>query len=398
MALMGSGKVWMVASAWALACVALASQSGRSQFPGTIDQHPAINYASRTATERVARASGAISGSYEITSGYLRAVLAALDVPLESQVLLFSKTGIQQSYTNPRTPRALYFNHDVVVGYIPGAPFIEVASHDPKWGVMFYTLNQDARTPPVFSRQQRCLTCHLSSNSLEVPGLLVRSMFTEDDGRTRPQLGSFLVDHRTPLDHRWGGWYVTGTHGSMRHMGQAMNSTLLDTRVDTTFYPSATSDIAALMVFDHQSRMINLITRLGWETRIAAEEKRLDFAQGELRDLVREFVDYMLFVDEPALTSPVQGVAAFAKMFAASGPRDSKGRSLRDLDLQTRLLKYRCSYLIYSPAFDGLPAEARAAVYQRMRERLADTMPAERTAILEILNETKNGFTEPSVH
>ena len=389
---MSVARVWLILTACVCACVVAATQSGRSDFPGTIDQHPAIAYASRQARDRVARLDGALSGNFEVTSGYLRSVLAALEVPVESQVLIFSKTGVQQAYTSPRTPRALYFNHEVVVGYVPGAPLIEVASHDPDGGVVFYSVSQDARTPASFTPQPRCLTCHLSSNSLEVPGLLVRSMFTEDDGRTRPQLGSFLIDHRSPLENRWGGWYVTGTHGSMQHMGRTMNRSSLDPQVDTSFYPSATSDIAALMVFDHQARMINLITRLGWETRIAVAEQRLDFAQGDLRDLVREFVDYMLFVDEAALTSPVQGVSGFAKMFAATGPRDSKGRSLRELDLNTRLLRYPCSYMIYSAAFDGLPAESRAAVYGRMREVLRQKTPEDRNAILEILSETKKGF------
>jgi hypothetical protein len=217
-------------------------------------------------------------------------------------------------------------------------------------------------------------------------------MFTDDDGRTQPQLGSFLIDHRSPLENRWGGWYVTGTHGAMRHMGQAMNRTSLDPRVDSSFYPAATSDIVALMVFDHQARIINLITRLGWETRIAAEEQRLDFAHGDLRDLVREFVDYMLFVDEAPLTSPVQGVSGFTKIFAATGPRDSQGRSLRDLDLRTRLFRYPCSYMLYSAAFDGLPAAARVAVYRRMREVLQQKTPEDRNAILEILSETKKDF------
>ncbi|MEO8681015.1 MAG: hypothetical protein ABI665_18335 [Vicinamibacterales bacterium] len=378
---------------WFLACAVLGNQAVRSPFPGTIDQHPAINYATRIATDRVARARGDLK--FEVTSGYLRSVLAALEIPVESQVLIFSKTGVQQAYTTPRTPRALYFSQDVYVGYIPGAPLIEVASHDPELGVVFYTLNQDARTPPVFERQERCLSCHLSSNSLDVPGLLVRSMFTSDDGRTRPQLGSFLIDHRSPLDNRWGGWYVTGTHGAMKHMGQAMNTTALDPGVDSSFYPAATSDIPALLVFDHQGRMINLITRLGWETRIAEDETRLDFSQGELRDLVSEFVDYLLFVDEAPLTSPVQGVSGFAKIFAATGPRDRQGRSLRDLDLNTRLLRYPCSYMIYSAAFDGMPEAARAAVYQRMREVLQQKPPEDRIAITEILAETKPGFSRP---
>jgi hypothetical protein len=327
--------------------------------------------------------------------------LEKLDVSIDSQLLLFSKTGIQAAHTSPENPRAFYFNDRVVVGYIPGAPVIEIASHDPRQGVIFQTV---AQTPDAgrIVRPDRCAGCHLSANSLDVPGILVRSLFVADDGRALPQLGSFLVDHRTPLEQRWGGWYVTGTHGVARHMGNAfvtdlsnpgaassdatLNRATVDSRVDLRAYPAATSDIAALMVFDHQGRAMNLLTRLGWEARVAAADRRLDFSTGDLRDAVRETVDYLLLADEAKLASPVQGVSSFARTFSAGGPRDRQGRSLRELDLKTRLFKYRCSYMIYSPAVDALPSEVRGEVFRQMRLRLSDP------ETLAILDETKAGW------
>ncbi|MGE0866636.1 MAG: hypothetical protein AB7P34_22265, partial [Vicinamibacterales bacterium] len=315
------------AAVWAVALVAAAGQGRRPAYPGTLDQHPAIDYRG-TATADVMTtlqrdlAGGATPLVFDGRQGYLRALLARLDVPVESQVLLFSKTGIQHPFTDPEHPRALYFNDQVIVGYIPGAPFIETASHDATQGVIFQTIAQDAAGAPQIARPDRCLTCHLSANSLDVPGILVRSMFTDATGRTRPQLGSSLVDHRTPLDQRWGGWYVTGAHGAARHLGNAMvtdnlapeaaigeatlNRMTLDPRVDAGAYPSAASDIVALLVFDHQGRAMNLLTRLGWEARVAAAESRLDFSIGELRDLVHETADYLLFADEAVLPAPVQ--------------------------------------------------------------------------------------------
>ena len=219
-----------------------------------------------------------------------------------------------------------------------------------------------------------------------------------------PQLGSFLVDHRSPLEQRWGGWYVTGTHGSMRHMGNAfvvdsskpetaitdatLNRSTLAPRVEMTAYPTTTSDIAALLVFDHQGRAINLLTRLGWETRIAEAEARVDFSKGDLGEVLRETVDYLLFVDQVNLTAPVRGAPGFPRAFGATGPRDRHGRSLRDLDLQTRLFKYRCSYMIYSPAFDALPGIARAKVFAALRARLTDA------DTIAILDETKPGWRQ----
>jgi hypothetical protein len=297
-----------------------------------------------------------------------------LNVPVESQILLFSKTGIQHPFTTPENPRALYFNDRVVVGYIPGAPLIEMASHDPRQGVIFQTLKQDGGKPE-FARPDRCLSCHVSVNSLSVPGILVRSMSTAPDGRPMPQDGSFVIDQRSRLDQRWAGWYVSGAAPSVQHMGRTIGPGL-----DLSAYPLPTSDIAALLVFDHQGHAINLLTRLGWETRVAAAEGRLDFATGDLGDILNEAVDYFRFVGETPIASPVQAGSAFAKSFASAGPRDRRGRSLRELDLQTRLFKYRCSYMIYSPAFDALPAEARAAFLARLRASITD---ADTIAILD---------------
>jgi len=386
---MGSGRCWGVlggAGAWILGLAVLAAQQGGGRFAGTLDQHPAINYAAAPVSDRVARAflqAGAPRPARDARFGYLLSVLAALDVPVASQVLVFSKTGVQQQFTGPSTPRAFYFNDEVVVGYIPGAPMLELASHDPRHGVRFYSLAQDPQPTPAFDAPERCLTCHLSANSLDVPGLLVRSMFTAPDGRTRPEEGSFLIDHRSPFDTRWGGWYVTGTPATMAHMGEAPGG-----RMDPALYPAASSDIVALMVFDHQSRAINLITRLAWETRVAEAEQRADFSTGDLRDLSRDLAEYLLFVDEPPLPARVAGPSAFAEGFSARGPRDTRGRALRDFDLQARLFKYRCSYMVYSPAFDALPASAKAAVYGRMKEVLAARGPDAG----EILSETLKGF------
>ena len=215
---------WLVLSGtlWLLALVMTSAQPGRSSFRGTIDQHPAIDYRGRAVADAVSRLPASIL-AFDGKQGYLRSVLAALDIPLESQVLVFSKTGIQHLFTGPENPRALYFNDHVVVGYIPGAPILEIASHDPRQGVIFYTVRQDPALPPAFS-----------------------------------------------------------------------------------------------------------------------------------------------------------------------GRRDSRNRSLRELDLRTRLLKYRCSYMIYSPAFDGLPAEARAAVMSRMKQVLESR--ADGAVVQEILGETVTGW------
>src|SRR6185436_5645168 len=302
--------LFAVTAIWMAAMAAAAGQS-RGAFPGTLDQHPAIDYRGGPLSDVVTAlqrdlSAGSSALSFDGPQGYLRSLLAALNVPVESQVLLFSKTGIQHPFTTPENPRALYFNDRVVVGYIPGAPLIELASHDPRQGVIFQTVKQETSAAPQFTRSDRCLGCHVSTNSLSVPGILVRSMATAADGRPMPQDGSFVIDHRSSLDQRWAGWYVSGAADSVKHLGRPITPSL-----DLSRYPSPTSDIAALLVFDHQGYAINLLTRLGWETRAAAADNRLDFTKGDLGDLLKETVDYFLFSEEAAIAAPVRSPSPF---------------------------------------------------------------------------------------
>lgn len=394
-------------------------QADDRPFSGS-PEHPAISYASTATTDVVARlnlklASATTRLSRDGASGYLLTALQALRIPVDSQVMVFSKTGLQGALTSPTNPRALFFNDTVVLGYVRGAPVLELIAHDPRQGAIFYTLDQTSPDAPVFKRRDTCLSCHLSRNSLDVPGMLVRSQFTAPTGNSLRQLGQYVIDHRSPLDQRWGGYYVTGTHGTMRHMGNTMvdtdgrpastattqNLTSLDGRLDATAYPSPYSDIVSLLVFDHQMRMMNLLTRVGWEARVAIHENRPDMTQGPVHDAVTDLVDYLLFVDEAPLAGPFHGVSGFATRFNAQGPHDRKNRSLYQLDLTRRLLRYSCSYMIYAEAFDSLLPEVKATIYQRMWRILSgqdrDTRYlrlsfTDRRNIVEILRGTKAGL------
>jgi hypothetical protein len=303
-------------------------------------------------------------------SGYLLSVLDALKVSVDSQVLVYSPTSSQAPLISTLNPRAIYFNDDVAVGWVRGGKVLEVASHDAQNGVSFYTLDQSPSETPQFNRGENCLTCHFSNDTGGVPGLLVRS-------------NGVVTDHRTPYEERWGGWYVTGLARRFRHQGNRVGQGWLESlydQFDTSGYPGMYSDIAALMILEHQTHATNLITRLQREPTSEA---------------INELVDYFLFVDEPKLPSLVISTSGYAQRFAEAGPRDSKGRSLRQFDLKTRLFRYPCSYMIYSPAFDTLPAEVRQAVYVRMRQVLYSRIPAaDRQAVIEILQETKKEFAQ----
>ena len=115
----------------------------------------------------------------------------------------------------------------------------------------------------------------------------------------------------------------------------------------------------------------------------------MDAEAAKIDELVRDVVGYMLFEKETPLKEPIRGSERYAADFVALGPKDHKGRSLRDLDMKTRMFKYPCSFLIYSGQFDGLPQSAKDKVYRRLRERL---MEQKRMDVIEILKDTKKDF------
>jgi hypothetical protein len=405
----------------AVLAAAVLSAQRRDVFIASRD-HAAIQYSNGPTTDAGTALNrkldaGTVALKFEKDNGYLRSVLAALDVPVESQMLVFSQTSFQGPKINFHNPRAIYFNDTVAVGWVRGGEVLEITAHDPRQGVIFYSIDQKPVARPRLTRNNQCLACHLSWETLGVPGLTIQSVHPLPDENS--YVNGYTTVHASPLEERWGGWWVTGNHGGARHMGnipvmpadkgkgklanprQPLSS--VTGMFDLTGYLSPYSDVVALMVIEHQAHMTNLITRIGWEARLAAATPSED-ASSRVAEAARDLVDYMLFVYEAPFAGPMQGSSGFAAKFAAGGPRDSKGRSLRELDLRRRLLKYPCSYMIYTAGFDALPAAAKDAIYSRMWEvlsgrdknpRYAVLSAADRQAVLEILRDTKKDL--PSV-
>lgn len=414
----------------------LAASAARADFP--YEQAP-INYLTAPTDDPVARLQkkidkGALKLAHdEEGQGYLKAVLNALKVPTESQTLVFTKTSFQQSRIAPKTPRALYFADDVYVGYVRGGDVLEFSTADPHLGAVFYVLDQQRADRPEFVRQTHaCLICHSSGKTRDVPGHFVRSVYPARSGLPVFNAGSFVTDVTSPLSERWGGWYVTGTHGRQRHMGNVLvtdnqhpsrletdrgaNRTNLNGLVDTYPYLTGDSDIVALMVLEHQTQTHNALTLANYQARTgrhydAGINKALDQPAGTVSESTERrivsagesLVQALLFCGEIKLIDPVAGTSGFTGRFASAGPRDPLGRSLRDFDLRTRLFKYPCSYLIYSEAFDTLPSPMKSCVYRRLLEVLTGSdkspefvhlSPADRRAILEILNATKTDLPD----
>jgi hypothetical protein len=394
-----------------------------------LDQ-PAIQYNTQTLHDPGSQLNrkiqfGEVHLKFDGPQGYLRSVLDALDVLIQSQLVVFSKTSFQADRINPHNPRSLFFNDSVVVGWVHGGPIIEVAAEDPKQGMIFYTLSQNPARQVRLSRDVNCLACHVSRESLGVPGTLMRSVFPEADGATVSGSEQYLTDDSSPFAQRWGGWYVTGSTGWMSHMGnsvvneagrlqpmlpgQAPTLESLQGHFDTAAYLSPYSDVVALMVFEHQMHMMNLFTRVGWDVRRSLYRDEMTPDKGRaatarlVRENARELVDYMLFVDEAPMTSRIEGTSGFVERFSSEGPTDHQGRSLRQFDLRHRLMRYPCSYMIYSDAFDALPDEVKSAVYERMWKILSEQEKekkygkltfADRKAIVEILRDTKKRLPE----
>ncbi|MEQ8791483.1 MAG: hypothetical protein RIC55_34790 [Pirellulaceae bacterium] len=422
----------------ALLVLTLSSLATGSVF-GQLDyDRPPILYSTAEVHDPVARLQtrldrGEAKLEFDGPGGYLKSLLKELAVPESSQMLVFSKTSFQQRLISPRTPRALYFNDDVYVGFVQNGDVLELSSMDPQQGAIFYTLRQDDDGSPRFVRDRgNCLTCHASSRTQEVPGHVVRSVYPSLSGLPHFGSGTFRTNHTSPLSQRWGGWYVTGTHGKQRHMGNVVsrdrdrpeildveagaNRATLEDLFDTDPYLTGHSDIVALMVLEHQTEMHNRITHAGFSARIALQqsasmneilERPADYlsesTERRLDNAAEKVVGYLLFQEEAELTDPIRGTSGFAEEFAARGPFDRQGRSLRQFDLRRRLFKHPCSYLIYSAEFDALPPPIKDRVHRRLWEVLtgqdssdefAHLAASDRRAILEILRDTKKELPE----
>jgi hypothetical protein len=402
-----------------------------SQAPFRYDiEYPIIGYSKSATHNRVAALierteAGDLVLAARAPRGYLDSLLSALEIDASSQMLVFSKTSLQADSITSDSPRAIYFNDDTYVAWVMGTNALEIATLDSELGPVFYTLAQPSGRDEGFERHNaQCLRCHdsLSMTGGGVPRFITGSGYTGRDGTIVAHEGWILTSDRTPLRSRWGGWYVTGFHGDQVHLGNIAvrsvyelerleelrrgNLENLGGMLDTSAYLTNYSDIVALLVLEHQVRAQNAIVRVNFDARMALAAAGLP-ADAEVDDLgalgvdIEPLVEALFMADAVSLTAPVRGTSGFAEQFAARGPRSADGRSLRDFDLQTRLFRYRLSYVIYSQAFDALPAGVRHGVYARIADVLSgrDAAPAyaplmedERTSIAQILAETKPEF------
>ncbi|WP_442510952.1 hypothetical protein SH528x_002603 [Novipirellula sp. SH528] len=421
----------------AIQCLMVDSASAQLSYERT-----PIEYSTTASNDPVARLLTRLSAEKQSLSndekyGYLPALLRELDVPVDSQTLVFSKTSLQRHLISPSNARAIYFNDETYIAWVPGGEVIEIASTDPMLGTVFYTVaqGQTNTTGKLIRHNDRCLFCHGSTDTGRVPGLIMQSVYTNADGDRVFPSRSIPTDPRGPLAGRWAGWYVTGTHAAQSHLGNLMlssgdevqpkesintgNIVDLSPWLDVSKYLIPDSDLIALMVLQHQVSMHNRLTEINHKTRLyqsdvktihdandnapsrPPDDRESDEDAFVFSQLAERLVDGLLMVDEPLLSDKISGTSSFTKSFQTRGPTDLQGRSLRQFDLRTRLFKYRCSYLIYGDSFDAIPDPVRTRALQRLRTILSQDSPEakyssmsreERTAILQILDATKPEF------
>ena len=394
-------------------------------------EEPPINYSATPTNDRATAISAKFqSRAMEIRSmpakKRLQWLLAELGVPVESQIFVFSKTSLQRDLINPEAPRVLYFSDEAYIGWSPTGAF-EVAVFDAKLGATFYVFEPHAtKEEPLLARSGDCLLCH--SRHEHTPSLRTRSVFPDANGEPLSGSGSSNIAPSTPLAERWGGWYVTGTKAPFEHRGNltgkkiddfegpsaqpTRNLLSLEGVVDTRRYLLKTSDVVPLLMHDHQVHVHNVLSTANQDARIALHRWP---AMREILGLPKDappqgsclvvfdsqaekVLDALLCRDEAAWPAGgIQGDGVFAPAYAKSRKSDAKGRSLRDLDLQTRLFRYRCSPLIYSESFATLPKELHDIILLRLSSGLRAFPPSpsfghlpddERAAIHEILSAT----------
>ena len=365
-----------------------------------IDQPP-HNYRGRTPQDRFTKLkdeleSGRMVLDHTNEKLFVVSLLKALDIPATSQMLVFSTTSLQLRLITPSNPRAVYFTEDLYLGYIPRGR-IEIVSLDPELGSIFYIFDipRDGR-PPRVERSDRCMNCHSGEETHYVPGLVLKSVVPGPSGGSLMAFRQEQTGHGIPFAQRFGGWYVTGKHTITNHWGnivgrlspQGLATNLIEPGklFDFARYPVATSDMLAHLVLEHQVGFANRVIEASYRARTSlhADHGQLSAEHAkELDDQARSLTRYLLFGDEvPLPTGGLDGDAAFKADFLRNRRPAANGVSLKDLDLRTRLFQHRCSYMIYSPVFEGLPSTMRQRIYQRLREALSEQKPSEEYAYL----------------
>ena len=392
-----------VPTAWApLVLMVLASLAG---CPAAADEpigihDPHHGYYTRQPRDRFTRLNAALEGGQVALdpSGelpLLRSLLVALEVPVTSQLLVTSATSLQKRLVSPRKPRAIYFNDDTYVGFVPDGQ-MEVISIDPELGGIFYLFDRfSAGRVPRVQRADNCMSCHAPRGRDETPGLALESVIPGRTGGGEMAFRRGQTGHAVPLELRLGGWIVTGAPGSLRHRGNVFvereagsvreRPVLPGEFFDLERYPTDTSDILPHLLLEHQVGFVNRAVQAAYRVRDLERRNagHLEAVAAEIDALARGLVRYLLFADEvPLPPGGIEGDARYKADFRAARRMSRDGDSLRDFDLRTRLFAHRCSYMIDTPSYAGLPTTLKSRVEHALVRALDEGAPEPEFAYL----------------
>lgn len=401
-----------------LACVAVFCGVVAVRAQGDADyERPPVSYSASTPHDALAALQARLAAGGVTLAGseqrILQTLLSELGISTDSQLLVFSRTSFQRDRIRPDRPRALYFSDSVYVGWVPGG-LVEVAAIDPQLGPVFYSLELPrARNGGLnVVREGDCLRCHGGNFVRGIPGVFARSLFADVNGDPLLRHGTLLVDDETHFEQRWGGWYVTGYRGPAAHRGNVFareqgeqlvfepskqRPDELSAFFETSSYLRPTSDVVALLVFEHQMSVQNSLTHAGLAARRMldyqhglqkafkepqTDEPAYDSVKSVFKGAAQDLLDRVLFRNAAPLPPGVVGDDAFAKKFSQGAPRSRAGYALKDLQLDGRLFAQRCSYLVYSESFRALPAPLKDLVLDGLETALLSRDPKDRYAYL----------------
>jgi hypothetical protein len=378
-----------------------------------------INYNDAEAVDTVADFFKEGAGTWRAKgrSGYLKDFLETFDIPVESQVLVYSKTSLQVSHIRPENPRAIYFNKDIYVGWVPNGDLLEIIASSPTTGNNFYSISNSDQRPNLVRETHNCLRCHGGSFTRDIPAPFVRSVFPDFEGQPIFKAGTTVVDQSTPFVDRRGGWLVTGSDFSHRgnrifaetEQGADAGSSFDITQVRADGYLFTGSDSVALMILEHQSELHRLIAHLSLQTQTALYSQRKfdellgrtdpisDSTRRQIKSVADKLLRYMFFAEEASVPPMDLDRSPYARYFNGNGPKDKQGRSLYDLKMDGRMFQHPFSYMVYSDAFQNLPAEAMDYIRGELQlildpsfshENLEHLSVQDKLSIKQILKET----------
>ncbi|MCA1962719.1 MAG: hypothetical protein LDL31_02095 [Prosthecobacter sp.] len=383
---------------------------------------PPHDYLTHEAKDRFASVlkkiqSGEVQLDTSDDKAFLTSLLQVLDIPISSQILVFSASSLQSEIINPRNPRALYFNEDTYLGFVPGGK-VEVISMDPTHAAIFYIFDRlrPGGPPPAITRSDKCFNCHAGTATRRVPGLIAESLLPMASGASLETYRRDEQGHQIPLEQRFGGWHLTGGHHLPQTHANFMGVTTGPGKFekvpampgqmwDINRHLLPTSDILPHLVHEHQLGFENRVFHAAYVMRQLRGSTRGSLppsAKPQIEKLADELARYILFTDEAKLPpGGIEGDPTFMRDFARNRRPARSGLALKDLDLKTRLLKHRASYMLYTESWQQLPPELKERVYYKMAEGLREQNPSaigahipvpEKLAIRSILKETLPGL------